>query len=87
MDNLFKFHQVRRNSVATKGFHTDPNLFQQDVGQFVNEVIEKYALQDRKACILRSKFQRDLGIYWTIGAKMARRAREVLGWDERCLIS
>ena len=44
----------------------------------VKRIIEKYGLEEWKACLLTNELHRHLGIYSLIGAKMGIRAREIL---------
>ena len=59
-------------------FPRETSLFREDVQPIVNEVIEKYGIEEWKACLLTNEFHRHLGIYSLIGAKMGIRAREIL---------
>ncbi len=72
------FHLSPRHSVVLKVFPSDPSLFRKDVRPYVKKIIEKYGLEEWKACFLTNEFHRHLGIYSLIGAKMGIRAREIL---------
>jgi len=72
------FHLSMRNPVTLKEFPTEPSLFRKDVAPYVTEIIEKYGLEEWKACLLTNEFHRHLGIYSIVGAKMGIRAREIL---------
>lgn len=72
------FHLSARNSVVLNVFPTDPSLFRDDVSPYVKEVIQRYGLEEWKACLLTNEFHRHLGTYSIIGAKMGVRAREIL---------
>jgi len=65
--------------VVLSQFPTDPGLFRQDLAPFIKKLVEKYGIEEWKACILTSEFHRHLGIYSIIGTKMGLRARELLG--------
>ena len=71
-------HLSARHSVVLKEFPSDPSLFKKDVGPHVKKAIEKYGLEEWKACLLTNELHRHLGIYSLIGAKMGIRAREIL---------
>jgi len=72
------FHLSPRHSVVLKVFPGDPSHFREDVSPYVKKIIEKYGLEEWKACLLTNEFHRHLGIYSLIGAKMGIRAREIL---------
>ena len=72
------FHLSHRHSVVLKAFPDAPLLFKEDVRPHVENIIEKYGLEEWKACLLTNEFHRHLGIYSLIGAKMGIRAREIL---------
>lgn len=72
------FHLSPRHSVVLKVFPSDPSRFREDVSPYVKKIIEKYGLEEWKACLLTNEFHRHLGIYSLIGAKMGIRAREIL---------
>jgi len=72
------FHLSPRHSVVLKVFPSDPSHFREDVSPYVKKIIEKYGLEEWKACLLTNEFHRHLGIYSLIGAKMGIRAREIL---------
>jgi len=72
------FHLGTRHSVVLNAFPTDPSLFRDDVRPYVKEAIERYGLEEWKACLLTNEFHRHLGTYSIIGAKMGVRAREIL---------
>ena len=72
------FHLSPRHSVVLKAFPSDLSLFREDVSPYVKKIIEKYGLEEWKACLLTNEFHRHLGIYSLIGAKMGIRAREIL---------
>ena len=72
------FHLSARHSVVLKTFPNDPALFKNDISPHVKKIIDKYGLEEWKACLLTNEFHRHLGIYSLIGAKMGIRAREIL---------
>jgi len=72
------FHLSARHSVVFKAFPDEPGFFREDVSQHVKKIIEKYGLEEWKACLLTNELHRHLGIYSLIGAKMGIRAREIL---------
>jgi pyrimidine-specific ribonucleoside hydrolase len=71
-------HLSPRQSVVLSQFPREPSLFKKDVRPYVNEIIDRYGLEEWKACLLTNEFHRHLGIYSLIGAKMGVRAREIL---------
>ncbi len=71
-------HLVEREVVVLGDFPTNPLLFKPDVKPFVKKIIEKYGMEEWKACVLTNELHRHLGIYSIIGAKMGIRAREIL---------
>ncbi len=72
------FHLSPRRAVLLKTFPTEPSLFREDVGPYVEPIIAKHGLEEWKACLLTNEFHRHLGTYSLIGAKMGIRAREIL---------
>lgn len=71
-------HLSPRRSVIFDTFPKDVLLFREDVRPIVDEVIDRYGIEEWKACLLTNEFHRHLGIYSLIGAKMGIRAREIL---------
>ncbi|MBN1833551.1 MAG: nucleoside hydrolase [Deltaproteobacteria bacterium] len=71
-------HLDPRQSVVLLLFPNEPSLFKEDVSPYVIEIIDRYGLEEWKACLLTNEFHRHLGIYSLIGAKMGIRAREIL---------
>ena len=78
LGHLADFHLTPRDPVVLRVFPCDPSFFKDDVKPYVQEIIEKYGLEEWKACFLTNEFHRHLGIYSLIGAKMGIRAREIL---------
>jgi pyrimidine-specific ribonucleoside hydrolase len=72
------FHLMPRGPVVLRVFPRDPSFFKDDVKPYVKEIIEKYGLEEWKACLLTNEIHRHLGIYSLVGAKMGIRAREIL---------
>ncbi len=58
------------------GFPADPELFQEDVAEVMNEIIRKHSLEEWKIGVLANELHGHLGIYAIIGVKMGLRARE-----------
>ncbi|MDB9822776.1 nucleoside hydrolase [Deltaproteobacteria bacterium] len=71
-------HLSPRQSVVLNMFPKEPSLFRADVSPYVNDIIDRYGLEEWKACLLTNEFHRHLGIYSLVGAKMGVRAREIL---------
>ena len=71
-------HLFEREVVVLDDFPVNPMLFKPDVKPFVKKIIEKYGMEEWKACVLTNELHRHLGIYSIIGAKMGIRAREIL---------
>jgi pyrimidine-specific ribonucleoside hydrolase len=71
-------HLSPRHSVILNIFPRDPSLFREDLRPYVEEIIDKYGIEEWKACLLTNEFHRHLGIYSLMGAKMGVRAREIL---------
>ncbi len=89
LGHLADFHLSPRYPVAFKLFPSNPSLFREDVSPHVKKIIEKYGLEEWKACLLTNEFHRHLGVYSLIGAKMGVRAREILEapFDELKVVS
>jgi len=71
-------HLSPRQSVVLRLFPSEPSLFREDIRPYIRKIIERYGLEEWKACLLTNEFHRHLGIYSLIGAKMGVRAREIL---------
>jgi pyrimidine-specific ribonucleoside hydrolase len=71
------------------GFPDDPALFQDDVAAVMNEIINRYGLEEWKVGVLANELHGHLGIYATVGVKMGLRAREFfnIGIDDINIIS
>ncbi len=67
-----------REAVCLKSYPTDPALFNETVGPYVQKIIDRYGLEEWKATLLTNEMHRHLGLWSIIGAKMGVRAREVL---------
>ncbi len=78
LGHLADFHLSPRHPVVLSAFPTDPSLFADDVKPYVKKIIERYGVEEWKACLLTNEFHRHLGIYSIVGAKMGIRAREIL---------
>jgi len=78
-----------RKPVCLKAYPTDPAQFNEFVGPYVTEIINRHGLEEWKAVLLTNELHRHLGMWSIIGAKMGMRAREVLGapFDELEVIS
>jgi pyrimidine-specific ribonucleoside hydrolase len=71
-------------SIIFKRFPISPDLFEEDVSQIADQIIEKHGLKEWKLVAMTNEFHEHLGIYSIIGAKMGLRAREYfhIGIDE-----
>ncbi len=65
--------------VAFNGFPLDPAIYTYDVRLIMDEAIEKYGVDEWKACVMTDEFHGHLGVYSIIGAKMGILAREYFG--------
>ena len=76
-------------SISFKQFPNESHLFREDIGQFMNQIIEKYGRKEWRIVVLTNEFHDHLGIYSVIGAKMGLRAREYfhVGLDELSVVS
>jgi pyrimidine-specific ribonucleoside hydrolase len=77
------------SSKIFNGFPDDPELFQDDVAAVMNEVIDRYGLEEWKVGVLANELHGHLGIYAIVGVKMGLRAREFfnIGIDDINIIS
>ncbi|MEA3458463.1 MAG: nucleoside hydrolase [Candidatus Thermoplasmatota archaeon] len=89
LDYSADLHLNRRTAVVLNNFPVEPSMFKDDVRPYVKKIIERYGLEEWKACFLTNEFHRHLGIYSIVGAKMGIRAREILEapFDELKVIS
>jgi pyrimidine-specific ribonucleoside hydrolase len=65
--------------VALYGFPVDPELYVYDVRQILKPALEKYGIEEWKACTLTDEFHGHLGVFSIVGAKMGIRARDYFG--------
>lgn len=72
-------HLQKRDTVILKKFPVAPGEYKSDLSPLVKKIIERYGLEEWKACVLTNELHRHLGLYSIIGAKMGIRARELLG--------
>ncbi len=75
--------------VVFAGFPVAPELFQDDLRPFIEEIVERHGAQEWRLCALTSEIHCHLGIYSIVGAKMGLRAREIFGVgpDELSVVS
>ncbi len=76
-------------NIVFKQFPTEAHLFREDIGQFMNQIIERHGRKEWRIVVLTNEFHDHLGIYSIIGAKMGLRAREYfhVGLDELSVVS
>lgn len=65
--------------VALYGFPVDPELYVYDVRQILKPALEKYGIEEWKACTLTDEFHGHLGVFSIVGAKMGILARDYFG--------
>jgi pyrimidine-specific ribonucleoside hydrolase len=65
--------------IALYGFPVNPELYVYDVRQIMESAIEKYGIEEWKACTLTDEFHGHLGVFSIVGAKMGILAREYFG--------
>ena len=70
---------LKSEPVVLSSFPVKPGFYAPDLRPLVGQIIEKYGLEEWKACVLTNELHRHLGAYNVIGAKMGIRAREILG--------
>lgn len=68
----------QREAVCLKSYPTNPELFNETVAPFVEEIIKQHGLEEWKATLLTNEMHRHLGLWSIIGAKMGIRARKIL---------
>jgi len=68
----------QRKPVCLKEYPTDPSLFNDIVGPYVDRIIKAHGIEEWKAVLLTNELHRHLGMWSIIGAKMGIRARELL---------
>lgn len=83
MVRILKGETVTRNQVI-KGFPSDPGFYFEDMGPSVNEIINKYGIDEWTSGVIANELHRHLGTFAIIGVKMGIRAREYFntGVDE-----
>lgn len=77
------------SSKIFNGFPDDPALFQDDVAAVMNEIIDRYGLEEWKVGVLANELHGHLGIYAIVGVKMGLRVREFfnIGIDDISVVS
>jgi formylmethanofuran dehydrogenase subunit E/inosine-uridine nucleoside N-ribohydrolase len=65
--------------IALYGFPVDPELYVYDVRQILKPALEKYGIEEWKACTLTDEFHGHLGVFSIVGAKMGILARDHFG--------
>jgi pyrimidine-specific ribonucleoside hydrolase len=65
--------------VAFNGFPMDRSLYTYDVRLMMDEAIDRYGIDEWKACVMTDEFHGHLGVYSIVGAKMGILAREYFG--------
>jgi len=65
--------------VALYGFPVNPELYVYDVRHILEPAIERYGIEEWKACTLTDEFHGHLGVFSIVGAKMGIHAREYFG--------
>jgi pyrimidine-specific ribonucleoside hydrolase len=80
---MLKGETVAKNQVI-KDFPVDPSFYFDDIKPFVNEIINKYGVDEWTSGVLANELHRHLGVFAIIGVKMGIRAREYFdtGVDE-----
>ncbi len=80
---ILKGETVAKNQVI-KEFPVDTSFYFSDLSGSVNEIIEKYGMDEWSSGVLANELHRHLGVFAIIGVKMGIRAREYFdtGVDE-----
>jgi pyrimidine-specific ribonucleoside hydrolase len=85
---MLKGETVAKNQVI-KDLPVDPSFYFDDIKPSVNEIINKYGIDEWTSGVLANELHRHLGVFAIIGVKMGIRAREYFdtGVDEFTAIS
>jgi pyrimidine-specific ribonucleoside hydrolase len=85
---IIKGETVQRNQVI-KVFPEDPVFYSDDINASVNEIIDRYGIDEWTSGVLANELHRHLGVFAIIGVKMGIRAREYFntGVDEFTIVS
>lgn len=85
---ILKGETVPKNQVIRE-FPVDPSFYFDDLNSSVNDIIEKYGMDEWSSGVLANELHRHLGVFAIIGVKMGIRAREYFntGVDEFSVIS
>jgi pyrimidine-specific ribonucleoside hydrolase len=80
---ILKGETVARNQVI-KELPTAPSFYFDDIKPYVNEIVNKYGIDEWSSGVLANELHRHLGVFAIIGVKMGIRAREYFdtGVDE-----
>lgn len=65
------------NNITFDKFPADSTVYQYDVKEIMNEVINKYGKEEWRVCVLTNEIHGHLGTYSIVGAKMGMRARDI----------
>jgi inosine-uridine nucleoside N-ribohydrolase len=81
--SMLKGETVPKNQVI-KNLPLDPSFYFDDINPSVNEIIEKFGVDEWTSGVIANELHRHLGVYAIIGVKMGIRAREYFdtGVDE-----
>ena len=80
---MLKGETVSRNQVIRE-MPLDPSFYFDDIKPFVNEIVNKYGIDEWSSGVIANELHRHLGTFAIIGVKMGIRAREYFdtGVDE-----
>jgi pyrimidine-specific ribonucleoside hydrolase len=80
---MLKGETVSKNQVI-KEMPVDPEFYSDDIKPSVNEIINRYGIEEWSSGVLANELHRHLGVFAIIGVKMGIRAREYFntGVDE-----
>ena len=83
MLRILRGETVAKNQVI-KDFPIDPAFYFDDIEPSVNEIINKYGIDEWTSGVIANELHRHLGVFAIIGVKMGIRAREYFntGVDE-----
>lgn len=79
---IFKQDFSSENNVVFENFPYYADIFQYDVAEIADTVVQLYGIEEWKSCILTNEFHRHLGIYSIVGAKMGIAALEYFGCEK-----
>jgi pyrimidine-specific ribonucleoside hydrolase len=79
MEILNMLDRHHDDNVTLADFPIEPDQFKDDLGPYVERIIQRHGHEEWRLAIIASEMHQHLGIYSVVGVKMGLRAREIMG--------